>query len=110
MFFVLYGNDRAVSYVCPITGGGVQKKEEQYRGSGDIVSAAALPNGSLVLSGEGFLNVPGQTNTRVTAGQKFSHLTCTSSGIYFVEDHTLSVWYSDLTGVSLQQLFSLSMR
>ncbi|MBQ9348610.1 MAG: hypothetical protein IJT94_14955, partial [Oscillibacter sp.] len=107
VFFVLFQNDNAVSYVCPIAGGGVQKKEEQVRGSGDIVSAAALPNGSLVLAGEGFLNVPGRTNTGVSAGQKISHLTCMASGIYFVEDHTLSVWYSDLTGSSTQALLSL---
>lgn len=108
VFFVLFGKDRASSYTCPVSDGGATKLEEQYRAGNDVLSAAALPDGRMVVAGNGFLIAPGWRNTGVSAGQAFTHLTCTSSGIYSVEIHNGTVWYSDLTGVSVQQLYSLS--
>ena len=108
VFFVLLEKDRVVSYVCPVTGGGVEKREEQVLSGREAVTAAALPDGSLAMGGAGFLLVPERNIAGVSVGQTFSHLTCTPSGIYCVEDHAASVWFSDLTGASAQQLFSLS--
>lgn len=105
VFFALLRADRVTAYSCPVAGGAVSKVEEQVRD--DVLTAAVLPDGALAFSGTGFLTVPGRENSAVSANQTFSRLTCSVSGIYCVENHALTVWYSDLTGVSMQQLYPL---
>lgn len=41
------------------------------------------------------------------SGQRVSHLVCTGPGLYYIDDNTLEVWYTDLTGSGARLLFTL---
>lgn len=104
--FVVLSRGRAVSYA-----GGTGQLGLVQTGSVDLAgasTAAVLPDGALVLGGQGLLSMEGQNNPAITQGQSVSQLTRRGTGLYYIDAATLSLYYSDLTNSAVRQVLSLA--
>ena len=120
--FVVLSEGVMRAYTCPLEGGA--ESEEAESGSGldslggvaqtdeapapeGLVTAVVLPDGSFAMGGDGWLTLDGEPVAADLSGQRVSHLVCTGPWLYYIDDNTLEVWYTDLTGSGARLLFTL---
>ena len=100
------------SYSCSARSGGLKENELPEMNldllSGEVLSGTALPDGALVVGGNGALLINGRLTDAASHGQLVTRLARRNVGLYFVDASDLTVWYSDLAGTEARELLDLS--
>lgn len=103
--FALLSGNSVKSFTSRNGGSGIEQLAMDPRG--DAASAAVLPDGQLALGGWDSLTLAGRRIDAPFNGQEVEMLACTGSGLYYLDGASLTEYYADLTGASVQETLSL---